>query len=147
MQCLLILKSFLLQRNLFLTCSFIKANIKVNTKLISSGISNRRISHWILSTTLGANKWWQVVTSASLHCYLVNCSVWQLGSDDTFACDMIVHLHPPRLCDDSVFPSPFSTVKSLFVRALWHPGLLLGTCRHSHETLIWALVPYGWARG
>lgn len=90
MQCLLILKSFLLQRNLFLTCNFIEVNINVNTKLISSGISNRRLSHWIFSTTLGANKWWQVVTSASLHCYVINCYIWQLGSDDTFACDMIV---------------------------------------------------------
>ena len=92
MQCLLILKSFLLQWNIFLTCSFIKVNIKVNTKLISSGISNRRISHWVFSTTHSANKWWQVVTSANLHCYIINCYIWQLGSDDTFACDMIVVL-------------------------------------------------------
>ena len=91
-QCLLILRSLLLQWNTFLACSFIKVNINMDTKLISSGISNRRITHWIFSTTVTANKWWQVVTSADLHHYFVNCYMWHLGSDDTFRCDMTVIL-------------------------------------------------------
>lgn len=104
----------------------------MGTELISSGILNRRIGYWIFTTIVTAKEWWQCLTSASLHYYIVGCYIWQLGSNDTFACDMIMawvlqHLQTTtRLCGDSIVPSLFSTMKTVHVDTVtlwivtWH---------------------------
>lgn len=125
-QCLLILKSFLLQWNTFSACSFIKVNINVDTKLISSGISIEEllIEYLVLHSLLINGDMLLHLLICIITLSIVTCDGWGLMTHSLVTWLWFwVPWHSQShqgLCGDAVSSSPFSTVESLFMWALWY---------------------------